>query len=172
MAGMSSVFMGVSWGRKDCPGHGQDEQTGFIHIEKKSEGQGHRTYGNRKPKQTNKQTWKPKQQKRGMNKGVWCPDSLHIRLPSLPHIHFYKCETTQGFVHFLISVNLLRAPHQLKDSCVLIELSRYCSSSCGSGFSVPGLCCIICIVTAKVLGEVREGHFSKNHWGIWSRVCY
>lgn len=61
-----------------------------------------------------------------MNEGVWCPDSLHIRLPSLkpllPRIRFYKCETMQEFVHFLISLNLLRAPHQRKDSCVLIEL--------------------------------------------------
>lgn len=43
-------------------------------------------------------------------------------MPLLPRVRVCRCETLQVFVHLLVNLNLLRASHQMKDPCVLIEL--------------------------------------------------
>lgn len=94
---------------------------------------------------------------------------------TLSSLHFPQCEPIQVQRLLLIHLHVLRAPHRIKDSFVLIELRPVLFTEprqqllCASPFLYHLHC-----HSQKCWwgGGGREGYFSKNYMGIWSRACH
>lgn len=158
---------GSAVGRKDSPAQGPVGTLGEEMGKPDQRGRGNR---GRKPS--------------GMNSGGWCPDSLQIPFSgaTLVHVCVDQRETIQVQPLLSISLFLLRAPHRIKDSFVLIELRPVLFIELWKPFlcSSPFLYRRHCHSQKKVWGKGggggreggREGLVSKNYMGIWSRVCH
>lgn len=79
---------------------------------------------------------------------------------------FLRIWNHPGAALLSINLNLLGAPRQIKDSCVLIASRSILFIELWQPFLFLALFCVICLVTAKSLGgKKRRGVFQRTTWG-------